>query len=122
MIGPRDFECCVGGKGVTEAGARTGMEVEVTRVLWSPFEVIIDVTTETLLLLEPVDCAAWLDVGLVVYDVVEDAAWLDGELLLDDAVEGAAWLDGGLVLDDVVEGPLWLDVELVVDDVVAGAV
>lgn len=81
------------------------MEVEVTRVLWSPFEVMIDVTTETLLLLELVVCAAWLDV----------------ELAMDDVVEGAVWLDAELVLDDVVEGALWLVVELVVDDVVEGA-
>jgi len=42
-------------------------------VFWPPFEVIIDVTTKTLVLLELVDCAAWLDVELMVDDVIEDS-------------------------------------------------
>jgi hypothetical protein len=83
MIGPRGFDCDVGVTGVVVAGAGTGTEVEVTSELWPPPEVIIEVITETLVLLELGEFAARLFVELVVEDVVAGVIWLDIELELD---------------------------------------
>ncbi len=65
------------------AGAGTGTEVEVTSELGPPPEVIIEVITETLVLLEVDDCAVRLIVELVVEDVVAGVTRLDIELKLD---------------------------------------
>jgi len=73
------------------------------RVLWPSVDVIVDMTTGTLVLLELLDCAVWLDVDLIVDDVVEGGAWLDIELEEDVIVEDVKLLDAAADLEELIE-------------------